>query len=46
MILAACFTLRGHGTHIDFNTVVFVSGLKDFPSNYARAFSVTSVSEE
>ena len=27
-------------------TAVFVSGLKDFPSNYARAFSVTSVSEE
>ena len=32
--------------HTYWFTVVFVSGLKDFPSNYARAFSVTSVSEE
>ena len=31
MILAACFTLRGHGIHIDFNTVVFVSGRQDLP---------------
>ena len=41
MILAACFTPRGHGIHIDFNTVVFVSGRQDLPSD-ARSFSLTS----
>ena len=39
MILAACFTLRGHGTHRF--TVVFVSGQQDLPSD-ERAFSLTS----
>ena len=37
VILAACFTLRGHGTHRF--TVVFVSGRRDLPSD-ARAFSL------
>ena len=44
MILAACFTLRGRSWHTYRFTVVFVSGLKDFPSN-SREFSVTSVFE-
>ena len=39
MISAACFTLRGHGTHIDL--LVFVSGRQDLPSD-ATAFSLTS----
>ena len=39
VILAACFTLRGHGTYAV--TVVFVSGRQDLPSD-ARAFSLTS----
>ena len=39
MILAACFTLRGHGTHRF--TVVFVSDRRDLPSD-TRAFSLTS----
>ena len=39
VILAACFTLKGHGTH-QF-TVVFASGRQDLPSD-ARAFSLTS----
>ena len=39
MILAACFTLRGHGTDIDRFTVVFVSGRQDLPSD-ARGHSV------
>ena len=39
MILAACFTLRGHGTHRFI--VVFVSDRQDLPSD-ARAFSFTS----
>ena len=42
MILAACFTERSWHTYRF--TVVFVSGLKDFPAN-ARAFSVNSVFE-
>ena len=37
MILAACFTLRGHNTHIDL-LLFFVSGRQDLPSD-ARAFS-------
>ena len=42
VILAACFTLRGHDTHIDLLiTVVIVSGRQDFPSD-ASAFSLTS----
>ena len=40
MILAACFTLRGHGIHIDLLCFV-VSGRQDLPSD-ARAFSLTS----
>ena len=40
MILAACFTLRGHGIPYRF-TVVFVSGRQDLPSD-ARGFSLTS----
>ena len=40
MILAACFTRRGHDTHVDF-TVVIVSGRQDLPSD-AIAFSLTS----
>ena len=39
VILAACFILRGHGTHRF--TVVIVSGRQDLPS-YASAFSLTS----
>ena len=39
VILAACFTLRGHGTYGV--TVFFVSGRQDLPSD-ARAFSLTS----
>ena len=42
VILAACFTLRGHDTHIDLLiTVVIVSGRQDFPSD-GSAFSLTS----
>ena len=44
MILAACFTLRGHGIHTYRFTVVFVSGRQDLPSD-ARAFSLTSFEE-
>ena len=40
MILAAFFTLRGHGTHRF--TAVFVSGQRELPSD-ARAFSLTSI---
>ena len=39
MILAACFTLGGHGTHRF--TVVFISGQQDLPSD-VRAFSLIS----
>ena len=39
VILAACFTLRGHDTYRF--TVVIVSGRKDLPSN-GRAFFFTS----
>ena len=39
VILAACCTLRGHGTHLF--TVVFVSGRRDLPSD-GRSFSLTS----
>ena len=42
MISAACFTLRGHGTHRF--SVVFVSGRQDLPSD-AKAFSLTSFEE-
>ena len=42
MILAARFTLRGHGTHRF--TEVFDSGRQDLPSD-ARAFSLTSFEE-
>ena len=40
MILAACFTLRGHGTHIDL-LWFFFSGRQDLPSD-ARVFTLTS----
>ena len=39
VISAACFTLRGHGTHRF--TVVFFSGRQDLPSD-ARAISLIS----
>ena len=41
VILAACFTLRDHGTHIDLMCMVFLSGRQDLPSD-ARAFSLTT----
>ena len=44
VILAACLTLRVHGTHVDLLRFLYLHGLKDFPSN-SRAFSVTSVFE-
>ena len=40
MILAACFTLRGHDTRIDLLQLLF-PGRQDMPSD-ASAFSLTS----
>ena len=40
MILAACFTLRGHDTY-RFKSVGFVSGRQVLPSD-EKAFSLTS----